>query len=118
MRAENSNNYNPLGRMGPLYQRPEYHPPKKNPAGTGADNGVKGEGDKKETPKDTLSLSQKIKGKETAKKQDPSQKMNLQAAKNLTAETCGEIAELSPGSTEGCPHKMLLGGVFVYPMYA
>jgi uncharacterized protein (DUF39 family) len=117
MQVDNRNNYNVLGKMGPLYQRPEYRPPQKNTAETGGDGQVKGEGSKKETPKDSLTLSSNLKGK-AVKKAEVQGKLNLQGVKNLVAETSADIAALSPNSVGGCPHRVIGGDVLMYPTYA
>ena len=116
MQVENRNNYNTLGRMGPLYPRPEYRPPQKNGPETGAEGTVRGE-DKKETQKEALVLSPNLKGK-GIRKAEVSGKLNLQGAKALVEETGGAIARLSPGSLEGCPHRVIDGSALMWPTYA
>jgi hypothetical protein len=116
MRLDNGSNYNVLGKMGPIYQRPEYRPPQKNPVETGGDGQV-GKGDKKETRKDALTLSTKTKVK-AVQKTEVQGKLNLQGVKDLTELTATDIASLSPKSVDGCPHKVIGGDALMYPTYA
>ena len=60
MQLENRNIYNTLGRVGPLYPRPEYRPPQKEPAEgaeAGKEGSVKGGGAKNKAPSQSLILS-------------------------------------------------------------
>ena len=119
MQVDNRSNYNTLGRMGPLYPRPEYRPPQKNAAELGGDGSVKGEGADKKTQKEkeAVTLSASLKGK-GAKKPEAPGKLTLQAAKGLVEETGAEIAALSPKSVNGCPHGAVDGSALMWPFYA
>ncbi|MDR3135663.1 MAG: hypothetical protein LBU69_06185 [Deltaproteobacteria bacterium] len=102
MQIDSGSNYNPLGRTGPLYPRPEYRP--KNTSGNLPED-TKGGG------KDKVSVSGQKGEKGKAKAQKAlSQavvadgRLSLQSAKALTKITAESIAELSPDGINQCPH--------------
>jgi hypothetical protein len=120
MQVENRNNYNTLGRMGPIYPREEFRPPKKNPTELTTENdGLKGDGDKKKTQKESesLILSAGLKGK-GAKSQSIPERLNLAGIKALVSQTSESISELAPQETSGCPHRQIEGYGLLYPTYA
>ncbi|MDR3205376.1 MAG: hypothetical protein LBV23_11680 [Deltaproteobacteria bacterium] len=100
MQVEN-NNYNTLGRLGPLYPRPEYRP--KNNAETGAERGgAKEEAGQREGLK--LTLGQKSFKKAEAIKANRDERLTLSMAKSLTEETAQAITLLPPDGRRHAPH--------------
>ncbi|MDR2339746.1 MAG: hypothetical protein LBF40_06415 [Deltaproteobacteria bacterium] len=120
MQLDNRNTYNTLGRVGPLYPRPEYRPPVKDPSGEGVskDGSVKDGPGAKKAPSDSLILSDNLKRKNLAPKADPQAKLNLQLAKDLVSESAQGIKNLEPSATDGCPHGAITGEGLLYPTYA
>lgn len=93
-----NNNYNSLGKLGPHYERPEYRPPDKQPAGEGHSSASRPKGDRS-----TLST----KNTSVAPKQAltvPTGKLNLSAAESLVESTADLIRALPPQSTSRAPH--------------
>ncbi|MDR1085689.1 MAG: hypothetical protein LBP22_12775 [Deltaproteobacteria bacterium] len=99
MIPENTVNYNPLGRLGPVYPRPEYRP-------------QAGREDSRDTPapaeNEKNPLKVKISGQKTAKAApDQSEsRLTLAMAQNLVQETSAAIAGLPPGATNSGPHRL------------
>ena len=97
-----TNNYNPLGRLGSHYERPEYRPPQ--------DSSVDGNhSSERQTPGDRSTLSTRN-TTVPAKVAAPALvigKMSLEGAKNMTAITSEAIKNLSPLSTTQEPHNYL-----------
>ncbi|MDR2725089.1 MAG: hypothetical protein LBC90_03285 [Candidatus Adiutrix sp.] len=104
------NNYNPLGKLGPHYERPEYRPPagesENQPSSARA-------GDRR-----TLSQSQN-----GAEKKSPAPapvpvpaKLNMAGARNLVAALAAQISLLPPQSTDREPHTWLRSGLLT-PVY-
>jgi hypothetical protein len=117
MQLENRNTYNTLGRMGPIHPRPEYRPPLKE-EGVGKDGSVKGEGDRKQAPSESLILSDSLKRKGPAAKPEGQGRLNLASVKGLVEYSAEGIKGLSPNSTSGCPHALATGDGLLYPTYA
>ncbi len=95
-----TNNYNPLGKMGPLYERPEYRPPEKNDAQE-AEAGLRNKSDRS-----TLSVKNPDGKKLEAAPILPIGKLNLSTAQDLLGQTADLIQQLSPFSTK-TPHLYL-----------
>ncbi|MDR1051786.1 MAG: hypothetical protein LBP95_12090 [Deltaproteobacteria bacterium] len=107
MQVESNNNYNTMGRMGPVYPRPEYRPgprPGQTPEETGGQGG-----------RDKVDVSTNAGGRsgEKARKVVPVQapaaaegRLNLAGAKTLTETTAAAIAGLSPGGLNQAPHNV------------
>jgi hypothetical protein len=98
MQVEPKNNYNLLGRMGPLQPRAEYRPgkPKEESAKTG--DGAGERSPERLAPRKVLGGT------------SGEGRLSLQAAKALTAATAEAIESLDPGSRKG-PHSDLAGQV-------
>ncbi|MDR2459494.1 MAG: hypothetical protein LBE38_01730 [Deltaproteobacteria bacterium] len=120
MQVDNRNNYNTLGRMGPIYPRQEFRPPQKNLTENSEDpKGLKGDAPGKKTQKEdseSLILSDKLKRKSAAK--SAPERINLQEAKALVTITGEDISALDPKSDYGCPHNGVEGFGLLYPTYA
>jgi hypothetical protein len=125
MQVENRNNYNGLGRMGPIYPRPEYHPPRaddQEQLGQAKDKPGRTESQKKG---DRAELSQAGKNKtqpgskaRIRNEEAPSGgRLNLASAKELTQETSQAIAALPPWSTTQNPHRADSHLGLLYPTY-
>jgi hypothetical protein len=107
MQVDSGNNYNTLGRMGPIYPRPEYRPkgpPKENTEETkgGAQDKVKltgGQGDK------AKAKAQKERGVQ-AQPVVAEGRLNLQSAKVLTQITAEAITQLPPDGRNQGPHSV------------
>jgi hypothetical protein len=126
MQVENRNAYNTLGRMGPMYPRPEYRPPQNFPmpledgkagdAGKGTEGkGTEGKG---KAPADSLILSPRLKRSSAPVASEITGKLNPLTAKSLVEETAGRISGLDPRSENGCPHRKPEGHGLLYPVYA
>jgi hypothetical protein len=124
MQVENRNAYNTLGRMGPLYPRPEYRPPQNAPERTGGGTGEAGKGTdgkggtKSGAPSESLILSGRLRKASSPPAADPSARLNVQSAAELARDTAGRIAGLDPRSERGCPHRKPEGHGLLYPAYA
>ena len=121
MQLENRNTYNTLGRVGPLYPRPEYRPPQKEPAegaGAGKEGSVRGGDAGKKAPSESLILSESLKQKSRAQKPESQGRLNAASAAELAARSSELIRELSPSAVNGCPHRMPSGEGLLYPVYA
>jgi hypothetical protein len=120
MQVENRNAYNTLGRMGPLYPRPEYRPPQNAPEQTDGKAGETGRGTegKGKAPSESLILSERLKRTSAPSAPDTTGKLSAQSAKALSEETAGRIAVLDPRSEKGCPHRKPEGHGLLYPVYA
>jgi hypothetical protein len=111
--VESNNNYNTLGRMGPIYPRPEYRPgsrsesPKpenstsgffRSPKASSEDlnSGAQNGGQK---TKDAVKAAVSLKNTEG--------RLNLVAAKSLTLETAEAISQLEPLECNSGPHSAL-----------
>ncbi|MDR1040226.1 MAG: hypothetical protein LBR80_08695 [Deltaproteobacteria bacterium] len=124
MQVENRNSYNTLGRMGPIYQRPEYRPPQNAP--DGASEGAPGEAGKagngaekgQKSQSEALILSPRLKGASASVAADTGGRLNVQSAKVLAENTAEMIAGLEPRSERGCPHRKPEGHGLLYPVYA
>jgi hypothetical protein len=123
MQVENRNSYNTLGRLGPLYPRPEYRPPQNAPDGAG--EGAPGEAGKaglgagkgSKTQSEALILSPSLR-RPPVQAADAGARLNAQSAKALAEETAGMIAGLEPRSERGCPHRKPEGHGLLFPVYA
>lgn len=106
-----TNNYNGLGKIGPHYERPEYHPPDRS-----ADNtGLTPESAQPKGDRSTLST----KNTDVALKKEAvvvQPRLNLDSARALVASTSVLIENLSPQSTQS-PHLRLPAGL-MRPTYA
>jgi hypothetical protein len=107
MQIESGNNYNTLGRLGPIYPRPEYRPknaPKDNSEET------KGGGQDKVTVAGEKGGNSKAKAQKDQKAQAQVSvaegRLNLQSAKALTQITADAIATLSPDGRNQGPHRV------------
>ncbi|MDR3153031.1 MAG: hypothetical protein LBW85_01875 [Deltaproteobacteria bacterium] len=121
MQVDNRNSYNTLGRLGPLYPRPEYRPPQNSPenapegAGAGAGQGAEG---KAKAQSESLILSPRLRKATAGQVREAQGKLGLQAAKELAEETARDITGLDPRSEYGCPHRKPEGHGLLYPVYA
>ncbi|MDL2259453.1 hypothetical protein LJB99_01055 [Deltaproteobacteria bacterium OttesenSCG-928-K17] len=109
MQIQRQSSYNILGKIGPHYERPEYHPPRQQPTdGDGAAVALK-------TDKKTLSTKNTD---APLKKSAPvvSARLNLDSARAMVASTCGLIKTISPQSTNEAPHQNLPTGLMT-PIY-
>ncbi|MDR1657237.1 MAG: hypothetical protein LBT47_06745 [Deltaproteobacteria bacterium] len=103
MLVESNNNYNPLGRLGPLHPRPEYRPR----TGTEAEKlktdegGQTGVGTGREKSKDASSKTVAASG------QNLDGRLNLSAAKALTESVAEAISRLEPLACNCGPHGRL-----------
>ncbi|MDR1486772.1 MAG: hypothetical protein LBT62_02080 [Deltaproteobacteria bacterium] len=86
-----ANNYNVLGRLGPHYPQQEFRP-KGNGLGKTAQDGTGQEKGSEKTQKKGVSSS------------SSEGRLNVQAAKALTAQTAQAIAELPPNGRNQAPH--------------
>ncbi|MDR2613647.1 MAG: hypothetical protein LBG06_12850 [Deltaproteobacteria bacterium] len=122
MLVENRFSYNPMGRLGPVYPRPEYRPPQNAPGdgpGDAAGEAGKGAGGKAEkAPSESLVLSPRLRRAAGGAAADAGARLNLQGARELAGETARGIAGLDPRSENGCPHRMPQGHGLLYPAYA
>jgi hypothetical protein len=89
-----TNNYNILGRVGPHYPQPEYRPKNNSESGKATPEGAeqKSHSEKASTK---LLFSHSTEGR-----------LNLQAAKALTAETALAISQLPPNGRNQGPHNI------------
>jgi hypothetical protein len=117
MQIENRNTYNTLGRIGPLHPRPEYRPPQKGVEEDQA-GGSQVKGDAKESPSESLILSENLRSKSTNTKTETQGRLNVLGAQSLVEKLKEDITELSPNSTNGCPHRKVDGDALMYPIYA
>ncbi|MDR2301159.1 MAG: hypothetical protein LBF38_03860 [Deltaproteobacteria bacterium] len=107
MQIDSGNNYNTLGKMGPIYPRPEYRPKnstKDNPEETqgGAKDKVNvsgGKGEKGKAAKDQKAQAQTQPALSDGR-------LNLQSAKILTQATAEAIANLPPEGRNQAPHTV------------
>ncbi|MDR2140980.1 MAG: hypothetical protein LBR11_04200 [Deltaproteobacteria bacterium] len=106
------NNYNPLGRLGPLSPRPEYRPPGSR------------EGEGPQTSPDPKNDQAKPGRVQTASpqlgtkaKSSPESRLSLAAAQALTQEVSLAIAQLPPGSVNAGPHRLNPYWGLYYPRY-
>jgi hypothetical protein len=101
MQVESNNNYNTLGRMGPIYPRPEYRPKSVPQESPGQDPGRE---------RDKVDVSQGQGGKAKAQKAQASAlvegRLNVNAAKALTARTAEAISQLPPLGVRQAPHAV------------
>ncbi|MDR2367229.1 MAG: hypothetical protein LBF58_03830 [Deltaproteobacteria bacterium] len=111
MQIDSNNNYNTLGRMGPIYPRPEYRPkyaPKDNPeeskAGQDKVNVSGGRGEKAKDRKGQKELTAQSRAQ--AQPAVPEGRLNLQTAKTLTKVTAEAIAGLPPDGRNQGPHAV------------
>jgi hypothetical protein len=113
-----SGNYNTLGRLGPVYPRPEYRPksPSKDTSGEAGESGrdkvdvANGKGEQSST-----------KARKDLKAQNRTQavesgRLNLQSAKSLTLVTAEAISNLPPQGRNQAPH-MTQGLGLLSPRY-
>jgi hypothetical protein len=107
MQIESGNNYNPLGRLGPLYPRPEYRPgnsskdtPEK--AKDGGQDQVSLAGGKGDKSKAKAQKGQKAQ----ASAVNADSRLSLQSAKALTEATAEEIKRLPPQGRNQGPHAV------------
>ena len=106
MQIDSGNNYNGLGRLGPIYPRPEYRPKgpaKEAPEGSqgGAQDKVNvsgGKGQQGQAKDAQKALAQ-------AQRAVPDGRLNLQSAKALTQLTAEAIAGLPPDGRGQSPHE-------------
>jgi len=103
------NNYNPLGKLGPHYERPEYRPPagesENQPSSPRA-------GDRR-----TLSTKNGAEKKPSAPPPVPvPAKLNMAGARNLVAALAAQISILPPQSTDREPHTWLRSSLLT-PVY-
>jgi hypothetical protein len=117
MQVENANNYNTLGRMGPIYPRQEFRPPQKNPLETEDSSGKLG-GKKSQKEEESLTLSPNLKRKSAQKAENLDGPLSPKDVRTLTSHTAAQITELSPVGTWGCPHGEIQGYGLLYPIYA
>ena len=102
------NNYNPLGKIGPHYERPEYRPPARESENQPS---APRTGDRR-----TLSNA-----KNGAEKKQPAPvpvpaKLNMAGARNLVAALAAQISILPPQSTDREPHTWLRSSLLT-PIY-
>jgi hypothetical protein len=121
MQVENRNSYNPLGRMGPLYPRPEYRPPQPHAEGApdgaaeGAGKGAEGKG---QAQTESIVLSPRLKRASGGAPAEASGRLNAQSARALAEATAESISGLNPRAERGCPHRRPEGHGLLYPVYA
>ena len=103
------NNYNPLGKIGPHYERPEYRPP----AGGSEENqpSAARTGDRR-----TLSGKTGAEKKQFAPVPVPAKLTNMAGARNLVAALAAQISILPPQSTDREPHTWLRSNLLT-PIY-
>ncbi len=106
-----TNNYNSLGKVGPHYERPEYRPPREADPERSPAAGAREQGDRR-----TLSTQNTLVAPKTAAPQ-PTGKLSLDSARDLTANTCSLIQSLPPQSTTREPHGWLPSSLMA-PTYA
>jgi hypothetical protein len=119
VQLDNKNIYNTLGRLGPIYPRPEYRPPAKEEAGgagSGAGSFVKKGGGKGSAPSESLILAQSLK-KKSQSAPAAQERLNLAGAEALVEESAGLIKGLQPEDAFGCPHKTPDGVGLLCPSY-
>ncbi|MDR0620687.1 MAG: hypothetical protein LBJ61_02235 [Deltaproteobacteria bacterium] len=106
MQIDSGNNYNTLGRMGPIYPRPEYRP--RNPAKDTPEETKGGAQDKVDVSGGKAKKRQANEGQKTQKAQAAvaDGRLNLQSAKALTQITAQAIAELPPEGRNQSPHAV------------
>ena len=97
-----TNNYNPLGRLGSHYERPEYRPPQDPSVGSNLSPEHQTPGDRS-----TLSTRNTAVAAKAAPPVSVSGKMSLELAKSMTMATSESIRKLSPLSTTQEPHNYL-----------
>jgi hypothetical protein len=102
MQVESNNNYNTLGRMGPIYPRPEYRPKSAPQESPGQDPGG---------GRDKVDVSQGHGGKAKAQKAHQAAalaegRLSVNSAKALTASTAEAISRLPPQGVRQAPHAV------------
>jgi hypothetical protein len=95
MQVEPKNNYNVMGKMGPLQPRPEYRPKTAQDGESPKAGQERGGQNPERLQRERISSSASQAGK-----------LSLQSAKALTEATCEAIADLDP-SARKCPHSSL-----------
>ena len=112
MQVEPKNNYNVIGKMGPLQPRPEYRP-KSFPDGEGQKAGESKNSGGEKTRRDPERLEQR----KVSAAASTGEKLSLQAAKALTEATSDAIMDLDPRARKG-PHSALGPEAgLMYPRY-
>jgi hypothetical protein len=110
MQVESNNNYNTLGRMGPLYPRPEYRPrPNFDPSaeqssGGGQDKVNVSANSKNKAKNQSQPQTQTLKAVQSSAV--PEGRLNLLNAKKLTEETALAISQLNPSGHNQSPHSV------------
>jgi hypothetical protein len=115
MQVEPKNNYNVLGRLGPVQPKPEYRP-RSSPEGQTTQAGGESSARTSEKPSQG-SRAQERAERTRAAAAASTDRLSLQAAKNLTEATAEAITSLDPGARKG-PHSYLASDAgLMYPRY-
>ena len=108
-----STNYNPLGKIGPHYERPEYRPPENS-----ADQSDQSSPSLGRSRGDRSTLSVKNTDVPVKKALSLSTgKTSLGQARDLVSAVAAQILELPPLSTDLEPHRQLPSSLMT-PVYA
>jgi hypothetical protein len=119
MQVEPKNNYNVLGRLGPVQPKPEYRP-RSSPEGQTTQAG--GEASSRTSEKPSQGSRAQERAQERAERTKAAasastERLSLPAAKNLTEATAEAITALDPGARKG-PHSHLASDAgLMYPRY-
>ncbi|MDR0356324.1 MAG: hypothetical protein LBJ64_11430 [Deltaproteobacteria bacterium] len=105
MQVEVGNNYNPLGRMGPIHPRPEYRPGK-NPSFEPRESEGPGQDAALASRKRTERNKAESKGSAPVQSPATEGRLNLQGAKTLTELAAQAIRELDGQGTKNSPHRV------------
>ncbi|MDR1396004.1 MAG: hypothetical protein LBK52_07540 [Deltaproteobacteria bacterium] len=96
-------NYNPVGRLGPLYPKPEYRPAENPPAGEEAPE--KTDKNPVRVKLENRAQSQ-AQARQAAARPDLGGRLTLTQAQDLTQTVSEAVSRLTPEATNSGPHRL------------